>query len=83
VPLKGFFSRKEYNVLKLLLEQKEKIVSRDAVGATLWPINTEKHYSDWAIDQLIARLRQRLTELSLPPKMIQSVRGKGYKLSII
>lgn len=82
IPLKGFFSRKEYRVLKLFLENKDKLITRDNVAAALWPDDTAKHYSDWAIDQMIARLRKRFVELSLAPTMVQSLRGKGYKLIV-
>jgi DNA-binding response OmpR family regulator len=63
----------------LLLEKNGQTVSRDEIGQALWSDNQED-YSDWAIDQLIARIRKRLKELSLSPKMVRVVRGKGYIL---
>lgn len=81
VPLEGFFSRKEYRVLKALLERKGQVVSRNDIASFIWPTKTEEHYSDWAIDQLFARLRRRLIELTLSPQIIQAVRGKGYRFS--
>ncbi|MBI4058533.1 winged helix-turn-helix transcriptional regulator [Candidatus Gottesmanbacteria bacterium] len=74
------FSRKEYRALKLLVAKKNQIVTRDEIGKSLWQDDTE--YSDWAIDQLICRLRKRFMELSLSPKIIRSVRGKGYILEM-
>lgn len=82
VPLTNFFSRKEYRVLKLLLQNKNTIITRDKMAQSIWPINTQEYYSDWAIDQIIARLRKRLITLSLSSDMILSVRGKGYKINI-
>lgn len=82
IPLDKFLSRKEYRVLKVLLQKKSTIVSRDAVAAVLWPANVQEQYSDWAIDQCVARLRKRLAELALPPTLIQSIRGKGYLLDL-
>lgn len=83
VPLDKFLSRKEYRVLKLLFEHKGEVVSRDAIALRIWPAKTEEHYSDWAIDQLIARLRKRLVELALPSKFIGVVRGRGYHLTLL
>ena len=80
--LDKFFSRKEYRVLTTLLKHKNTIVNRDKIAAVIWPVKTEDHYSDWAIDQIIARIRKRLVELSLNPSLIQVVRGKGYQLSL-
>lgn len=82
VPIEKFFSRKEYRVIKVLLENHGDIVSRDTMAKHIWPINTQEQYSDWAIDQLIARVRRRLHQLSLSPKLIQSIRGKGYLLKL-
>lgn len=80
ISLERFFSRQERRVMKLLLSRGNEVVSRDELAKGIWPTNTAERYSDWAIDQLISRLRKRLTELSLPSTLIQSLRGKGYLL---
>lgn len=82
VPVNKFFSRKEYRVMKVLLEHRDSIVTRDDIAKAIWPINTQDQYSDWAIDQLILRIRKRMVELSLPPKRLKVVRGKGYRLAL-
>jgi len=82
VPVDKMFTRKELSVLKLFLEQTNKIVSRDEIAQKMWPINTQDDYSDWAIDQLIKRIRNSLKELSLSPKIIEVVRNKGYRLNL-
>lgn len=82
VPIDKFFSRKELRVLRLLVEKEGNIVSRNDVATVIWPTDTEKEYSDWAIDQLIARLRKRLQTLYISPKSIRVIRGKGYMLSL-
>lgn len=81
VPIEAMFSRKEHRIVKVLLSRKGEIVSRDEIAKSIWPINTEIYYSDWAIDQLIARIRKRFMDLSLPTSLIQVVRGRGYKIS--
>ncbi len=83
VPVENVFSRKEYRILKLLLERANTTVSRDELAQRIWPTNTQEHYSDWAIDQLMARLRQRCINLSLPSRFIVAVRGRGYLLKRI
>lgn len=80
IPLEKFFSRKEYRAMKLLLEKRGTMVSRDEIAKSMWPTQTEAQYSDWAIDQLVARLRKRIAELSISPRVVEVVRGKGYLL---
>lgn len=82
VPIDKFFSRKEHRVLRLLLEKDGKVATRNDIANAIWPTDTEKQYSDWAIDQIIARLRKRLLQLYISPKMLQSVRGKGYLFNL-
>lgn len=82
IPIDQVFPRKEYRVLRLLLEKKGIIVTREEIASRLWPVDTDAQYSDWAIDQIIARVRKRLGELSVSPKVLQAVRGKGYILKV-
>ena len=82
VPVNKLFSRKEMRVFRILLEHKNLLVSREDIARCLWPKDTENHYSDWAIDQQIARLRKRLQELSLSPKLLEVVRGRGYRFKL-
>lgn len=81
VSVDSLFSPKERRVIKLLLEKQGTIVSRDEIAKRLWPVNTEEQYSDWAIDQVMTRLRKRFSQLSLPTSMLKVVRGRGYLLN--
>jgi len=74
------FSKKEKHALKILLNRKGFIITRDEMSKAIWPINTEDQYSDWAIDRIIARLRNKLQELGLPKTTIQTLRNRGYLL---
>ncbi|MDO8610736.1 MAG: helix-turn-helix domain-containing protein [bacterium] len=74
------FSRNEKKTLRVLLQNKNNIVSRDDIGKAIWPINTENEYSDWAVDRIIARLRSKLMKLGMPKEIIKTLRGKGYML---
>ena len=79
VPLDYFLSRKEYRILRLLLKDRGSLVTRQQLAEVIWQDHNEE-YSDWAIDQLMTRLRKRLESLSLSSTILQSVRGKGYIL---
>jgi hypothetical protein len=81
ITVDSIFTRKEHRVLMTLLEHRGEIVSRDMIAQSIWPSRTDQQYSDWAIDQLITRLRKRLLELSLAPEIVHVVRGKGYRLN--
>jgi len=78
VPIGKFFSRKEIRALKALVANPGVIVSREQLATAIWPLDTDAQYSDWAIDQIIARVRKRLPEFEIPPLSIKSIRGKGY-----
>lgn len=82
IPVDRLFSRKEQRVLKCLSARQNQIVTREELGKSIWPANTLAHYSDWAIDQIIARVRKRLSELNVPPDALKTVRGKGYMLTL-
>lgn len=82
IPIESAFSRKERRVLALLIEKSPSVVSRDEIAEKLWPDDTEKYYSDWAIDQIIARIRGKMKQFSLPPQTILALRDKGYAFRV-
>lgn len=82
VPIDVYFSKKEHNVLRELVNQKGKIVSRDRIAEIIWSKDTDEKYSDWAIDQTIARIRKKLGKLYVSPKNILTARGKGYRFVV-
>ena len=51
----------------------------DEIGEALWGKDSYDKYSDWAIDQLISKLRKKLETLGFK-NVLKTVRGKGYKL---
>ncbi|MEI8232621.1 MAG: helix-turn-helix domain-containing protein [bacterium] len=72
-------SKHENAILMGLMSKPNTPFTRDEVAALLWPVDTEDHYSAWAIDQAAKRLRDKLVSLGLPPKTIKSIRGVGYE----
>lgn len=74
------FSPMEYNVMMLLSDNSGKVVTKDAIAQVMWPGEKIESYSEWAITQLIKRLRRKLTSLGLTEDPIETVHGRGYLL---
>lgn len=71
-------SRKERLLLRLFIERKNTIVSRQDISSVLSNSSLNAGYSDWSIDQLVSRLRKTMAKLNIPPTMIQTAYGKGF-----
>lgn len=63
-----------------LLHHKATTVSRDTVAEIFMGENWQEQYSDWALDQAIRRLRNKLEKLGLSKQLIQTIKGKGYRI---
>jgi OmpR family two-component system bacitracin resistance response regulator BceR len=68
-------TKNEMFILKHLLEQKNKIVSREALIRTLW--EDERFVSDNTLTVNVNRLRKKLDEIGLG-SMIETKVGQGY-----
>ncbi|TNF86367.1 MAG: response regulator transcription factor [Gammaproteobacteria bacterium] len=64
----------EYELLRLLLQNRERVMSRDEIMQALRGIDADIYSR--AIDVLVSRLRQKLER----PELIRTVRGQGYQL---
>jgi DNA-binding response OmpR family regulator len=71
-------TRKEYDMLCLLLKYRGEVVSRDLIRKTIW--KSSKLYS-WSrvIDVHIQHLRQKIEKDPSNPAYLITVPGKGYK----
>lgn len=76
------FSRKQLRLLRYFLNNKGKIVSREEVAKLIWPSSTTEYYSDWAIDRIILRLRENLSDMGINKDIIKTVRGKGFSIEL-
>lgn len=76
------FTRQEYELLKSFLFEPGKLKSRDDIGNILWGDHAYEKYSDWAIDQIVSKLRKKLIKLGLNENIIVTLRGRGYKIVI-
>lgn len=74
------FSPQEQKVLKQLFKNKGGIVERERIARRMWNKDWTEKYSDWAIDQLISRIRQKLKTLWINPSILQTHKKKGVSL---
>ncbi len=70
-------TKNEYKILKYLMENRGKIVSREDIMDSLW--ETESFIDDNTLSVNITRLRGKLEELNLK-ELIETRRGQGYLL---
>lgn len=70
---------KELQLLRYLIDNRERIVPREEIMQRVWEYSTEA--SSRTIDTHVAWLRQKLEENPQTPRYIQTVRGKGYRFS--
>lgn len=70
----------QYRLLELLYQKNGGICTRDDVVRAVWPEAVEEGVSEQAIDALVRRLRDRLSEISPEHQYIVTVRGHGFRL---
>lgn len=70
-------TKNEYKILKFLVQNREKIVSREEIMDCLW--ETESFIDDNTLTVNITRLRNKLEEINLK-ELLETRRGQGYIL---
>lgn len=70
-------SKKEIMLLKLLIENKNEVVTREKILQTVWGYNV--YPTTRTIDNFILSFRKYFERDSRNPQYFQSVRGVGYK----
>ena len=70
-------SEKENDLLRYLMINSGRAIARTEILSNVWRISP-KNVSTRTIDMHIARLREKLRDSSQPPKILLTVRGKGY-----
>lgn len=76
------FTRQEYEILRFFLKEPDKLRSRDEIGEAMWGKESYDKYSDWAIDQVLSKIRKKLNDLGAG-NSLATVRGRGYKLTLV
>jgi two-component system alkaline phosphatase synthesis response regulator PhoP len=70
-------SKKEIMLLKLLIENKNEVVTRERILQTVWGYNV--YPTTRTIDNFVLNFRKYFEEDSRNPRYFHSVRGVGYK----
>ena len=70
-------SKKEIMLLKLLIENKNEVVTREKILQSVWGYNV--YPTTRTIDNFILNFRKYFEKDSRNPKYFQSIRGVGYK----
>lgn len=73
------FSKKEHLLYSFLKNNLDEICERDSIIHNVWPESEETGVSDWTIDRLVARVRQKLLSQKSEFSII-TVKTRGYKL---
>ena len=71
-------TKTEFNLLRLLLQNPDKVFSREQILDAVW--GTNAYLGDRTVDVHILRLRKLLKPYGAD-KMIVTLRGSGYRLS--
>ncbi len=72
--LVALLSTQEQRVMGLLMDHEGELVSREQVAYALWEDDVDQKYSDWAIDQIMHRLRSKLDSLAKPYEILTKKR---------
>lgn len=72
-------TKKEKLLLSLLTGRKGELVTREEIINFVWPSDPEE-VNNWTVDQLIKRLRKKLSVLKENKKII-TIKNQGYKLT--
>ena len=71
-------SQREADLLTYLARHRGRVIARDELLANVWGISP-RGVSTRTIDMHVARLREKLRDTGDEPKIILTVRGKGYR----
>ncbi len=73
-------TRKEQLLFDLLNSRFNEVVERDEIIEAVWPDQVELGVTDWALDRLVARLRNKLGTERYPYQVVTII-SRGYKLT--
>jgi DNA-binding response OmpR family regulator len=71
---------REYALLRYLSANAGRVISRDEILARVWRLDPQA-VATRAIDMQIARLREKLRDDASEPRVLVTVRGRGYLFS--
>ena len=68
---------KAFSVLRYLVEHSDRVVTKQAVLEAVWP---DAYVGEGQVKQFVAELRRILHDDPKAPRLIETVRGRGYRL---
>ncbi len=71
-------SEREMELLRYLARNAGRAISREEILSRVWRIDPRSIFETRTIDMHIARLREKLRDDPSRPRIIRTVRGKGY-----
>jgi len=72
-------TKKEKTLYEFLHQNLEKVCEREKIIEAVWPESEELGVSDWTIDRLVARLREKLKNQKSKYQIV-TVKTRGFKL---
>lgn len=69
----------EYKILLILALNPNQVFTREKILSDIWDVN-EAYVNDNTLTVYIKRIREKIEEDPMNPKIIQTVRGMGYKI---
>lgn len=72
------FARQPFEVLRLLLERPQEIVTREELQQHIWPKDTFVDY-DLALKKAVNRVREVLGDSAESPRFIETIPRRGYR----
>jgi DNA-binding response OmpR family regulator len=70
---------READLLRYLLLNRDRVVSRDELLTEVWRYRTAKGVETRTVDNYVVRLRQKVEPDPANPRVVLTVRGKGYR----
>jgi len=74
-------AEKEADLLRYLIQNRGRVLSRDELLARVWHLNPDA-VETRTVDMHIARLREKLRDDPEHPRLIVTVRGRGYTFEV-
>jgi DNA-binding response OmpR family regulator len=72
----------QYRLIESLYENVGQVRSRDEIVAAVWTEAEREGVTEQAIDALVRRLRERLSEVDPDGQYVITVRGHGFRLDL-
>ena len=82
VTVNSVFSKRERKLCLFFIRNPNIVISRDKTAEIIWCDNYHENYTDWALDQLIKRLRRKFDSIGIGSQIIKTVKNQGFLYQI-